>query len=85
MKTTKLITITSKNQITIPADFVRHLKLHRDRTISATLRNGSIVITPSGDLSNDMQEFWSKRKAGVCLSDKELNEATKRVVSEKAS
>ena len=85
MKATKQITITSKNQITIPADFVRSLNLHQDRTVSATLKNGAIVITPSKDLSDDMQKFWHKRKPGVSLTDKQINEAARRIVSERVA
>jgi len=69
------ITITSKNQITLPAHFVRKMHLDRNRVIHAEIRDGSIVLTPQPTLASSMQRYWGKHHAGQPLTEDELKEA----------
>ena len=71
----KDITITSKNQLTLPAEFVRNMHLDRNRVLHAELRGGSIILTPQPTLTDAMQRFWDKSKAKRPLTDEELKEA----------
>jgi antitoxin component of MazEF toxin-antitoxin module len=78
MKASKHVTITSKNQVTIPADFVKSLKLHQDRTMQATIKDGSVVLTPTRDLSDDMERFWIKRNPKAKLNNDQLKQASRQ-------
>ena len=73
----KALTVTSKNQITLPIEFVRNMDLDRNRVLHAELRGGSIILTPQPTLAITMQKFWRKHKASHPLTDKELKEATR--------
>ena len=78
MKVSKHVTITSKNQVTIPADFVKSLKLHQDRTMHATIKDGSVILTPTRDLSDDMERFWIKRNPKAKLNNNQLQQAPRQ-------
>lgn len=73
--TSKTVTITSKNQITLPADYVRKVKLARNRALRAELRGNTIVLTPQPALGESMRQFWGKHQAERSLSDEELKQA----------
>ncbi len=69
------ITITSKNQITLPAAFVRNLKLQRNRVLKAELSGGTIKLTPQASVSDVMSKYWGKHKAKKPLTDDEVSSA----------
>lgn len=82
---TKDISITSKNQITLPTEYVRIMQLARNRVLRAEIRKGSIVLTPQPTLSHKMQQFWGKHSAKRPLTDEELKQATRSVAAARAA
>ena len=79
------VTVTSKNQITLPSEYVKRLNLATSRVLYAELREGSIVLTPPPQLGDAMKIFWGKHKAGRALSDTEIKQAVRNVSSRRAS
>lgn len=73
----KNITITSKNQITLPAEYVRDLQLTRNRVLHVELRGRAIVLTPQPALADTMRQFWGKHKAKQPLTDEEIKQAVR--------
>jgi bifunctional DNA-binding transcriptional regulator/antitoxin component of YhaV-PrlF toxin-antitoxin module len=82
---TKNVTITSKNQVTLPADYVRKMQLARNRVLKAELRGRVIVLTPQPALGATMQQFWGKHQAHRPLSDDELKQAVRTSSIERLS
>jgi bifunctional DNA-binding transcriptional regulator/antitoxin component of YhaV-PrlF toxin-antitoxin module len=74
---TRNITITSKNQITLPIEYVRNLHLTRNRVLQIELRGGAIVLTPRPTLGDTMRRFWGKHHAQRPLSDEEIKQAVR--------
>lgn len=72
---TKNITITSKNQITLPIEYVRNMRLAQNRVLQVELRGKSIVLTPQPTLGDSMRQFWGKHHAKRPLTDEELKQA----------
>lgn len=56
--TSKTVTITSKNQITLPAELVRRLGLTRHRVLRITEKKGVIELKPAQTLEQRMQKHW---------------------------
>jgi DNA-binding transcriptional regulator/RsmH inhibitor MraZ len=71
------ITITSKNQITLPADFVRQMKLRKNRVMTVTMLGDSLKLTPRADVSTTMGKYWAKHSAVRTVSDEELKAAVR--------
>ena len=71
----KNITITSKNQVTLPAEYVRDLQLARNRVLQVELRGKTIVLTPQPTLIDTMRQFWGKHHATHSLTDEEIKQA----------
>ena len=69
------ITITSKNQITLPISFVRQMKLHKNRVMIATIHGDSLRLTPRSDVETTMGKYWAKHSAKSTVSDEELKAA----------
>ncbi len=72
--TIKNITITSKNQITLPAEYVRNMRLARNRVLQAELKGRVIVLTPQPALGDIMRQFWGKHHAKRSLTDEEIKQ-----------
>jgi bifunctional DNA-binding transcriptional regulator/antitoxin component of YhaV-PrlF toxin-antitoxin module len=81
----KNVTITSKNQVTLPADYVRKMQLARNRVLKAELRGREIVLTPQPSLGATMQRFWGKHQVTRPLSDDELKQAVRTSSIERLS
>ena len=80
----KNITITSKNQITIPAEYVRSLKLAKHRQLSIRRRGDELVLKPEPTLEEDLQELWATLPPFKgTRSDKELKHAIREVFTRK--
>ena len=73
--TTRNITVTSKNQVTLPAEYVRRVGLNRNRVMRAELRGDTILLTPQATLGDSMRQFWGKHQAEQPLTDEELKKA----------
>lgn len=73
----RTVTVTSKNQITLPADLVRKYKLNQNRTLAVNEQNGAIVLNPEPSLAEDMAAIWDEMRQYVTrpLSDNELKAA----------
>jgi len=56
--TTKNVTITSKNQITLPAELVRNLKLTKRRRLTIRQRGGELILTPEPELEERLKVIW---------------------------
>ena len=83
--TTRNMTLTSKNQVTIPAGYVKTLRLGQNRVLHAELRGETIVLTPHPVLSDAMQKFWGKHSAKQPLTDVEIKQAVRSIVAKKAA
>ena len=75
--TPRNITVTSKNQITLPAEYVRRIGLDRNRVMRAELRGDAIVLTPQATLGDSMRQFWGKHQAKRPLTDEEIKQAVR--------
>ncbi|MEO7364519.1 MAG: AbrB/MazE/SpoVT family DNA-binding domain-containing protein [Candidatus Saccharimonadales bacterium] len=82
---TKNVTITSKNQITLPSEYVNLLQLAQNRVLLAELRGGKIILSPQPDLAEAMQQFWGKHSAKRPLTESELKLAVRSSVAGGAS
>lgn len=82
---TRNITITSKNQVTLPAEYVRKIGLDRNRVMRVELRGEAIVLTPQPTLGDSMRQFWGKHQAERPLTDEELKQAIRSSGAAKAA
>lgn len=74
-----IVTITSKNQITLPAALVRKLKLEKNRQLKLTENKGKLELTPQPSLEERMQKFWQSLPA---FEGTKTDEELKRTSSE---
>lgn len=81
---TKNVTITSKNQVTLPAEYVRTLGLVDSRVLQAEIKDNKIVLSPVPNLVDAVKPFWGKHSAKRPLSDTQLKQAIRRVAAKKA-
>lgn len=81
--TSKTVTLTSKNQITLPIEFVRKFNLGRNRTLQATEKNGMLELKPSQSVEEIMAPVWKEMRKHVKrpLSDEELTQAIRESVA----
>ncbi len=82
---TQNITITSKNQITLPSEYVKALRLTKSRIMEAEIKDGKIVLSPQPALGAVMKKFWGKHHAQHAVSDGELKRAIRQRSAEKAA
>ncbi len=82
---TKNVTITSKNQITLPSDYVNVLKLAQNRVLRADLRDGKIILSPQPDLGEAMRQFWGKHSVNRALTEAELKQAVRSSATKRAT
>lgn len=82
MKTVK-ITITSKNQITIPSQIVRDLKLNRNRRLQVKQRGNDIVLTPLPSLAESLKPVWQSAANTVKkpVSDAEIQSSARSIAA----
>lgn len=82
----KIVTITSKNQITLPAEYVRKLKLAKNRTLTARLKGDGLELKPQPTLEERMKKHWEWFKKThpnhKPLTDEELKQEIKQSVAE---
>lgn len=82
--TTKNITITSKNQITIPADIVRDMKLNTHRRLSIRKRGDELILRPEPALEDKLGKIWEQLPAFPgTATDEILKSTTKEAWSSK--
>ena len=82
--TTKNITITSKNQITIPADLVRKMQLNKHRRLSIRKRGDELILKPEPALEGHLQKIWEQLPAFPgTATDEILKSTTKEAWSSK--
>lgn len=82
---TRNVTITSKNQITLPVDYARALNLSKSRVLRAEVRENKIVLSPQPALDETMRQFWGKHKAKYVLSDDDIQQAVRDVSAKQAA
>jgi len=77
--TSRIVTVTSKNQITLPAELVRKYKLDKNRRLSITEKKGALELRPQPSLEERMRPHWEAfRKSHPNhkpLTDEELKRA----------
>lgn len=81
----KEITVTSKNQITIPSAFAEELKISKGMVLTANIQGNKIILTQPSKLSTRMKQFWGKRTKNVHLNDDELKSAIKKSAIKRVS
>ncbi len=74
---TKSTTLTSKNQVTLPAVLVRRAGLTKGVRLSVRLENGTIVLEPQAEVRRMVEEIQAalRPKVRKPLSDIELQAA----------
>jgi len=83
MKTIKA-TITSKNQLTLPAKLVRKYGFDKQRIVNLTERNGKIEIQALPSLEERMRKHWQKLPPHKgTKTDQELKQAIRDAFAEK--
>jgi bifunctional DNA-binding transcriptional regulator/antitoxin component of YhaV-PrlF toxin-antitoxin module len=80
---TKNVTVTSKNQVTLPSEYVKVLNLAQSRVLQAEVQEGKIILTPQPALSIAMKKFWSKHNANRALTNEEIKQATRTIAAER--
>jgi len=84
--TTRNVTITSKNQITIPADFVREMQLKNRRRLSIRRRGDELILVAEPELKDKLQNVWDQLPSFQGTSnDDELKNTTDEAWTNKAS
>ena len=82
---TYTVTITSKNQITLPAKLVRQMKLEKNKHLEVTERKGEIIMSVKPSLKERMQKYKTMHHAKQPVTDEKLCEGLARIVAEKAT
>ena len=75
----KNVTITSKNQITIPAEYVRKLHLNKHRRLTIKQRGDELVLKVEPDLEERLHDVWAQLPA---FTGTKTNEELKRTTHE---
>ena len=80
----KNVTITSKNQITLPAEYVMKLHLSRHRQLVVRQRGDELILKPVPDVEEHFQELWAKLPSVKgTRTDEELKTTTRDAWSQK--
>jgi bifunctional DNA-binding transcriptional regulator/antitoxin component of YhaV-PrlF toxin-antitoxin module len=75
--TTKNITITSKNQITIPAKIVRELQFNKYRQLTIRKRGDELILKAQPGLEEQLSSIWKQLpKFSGTKNDAELKSTT---------
>jgi bifunctional DNA-binding transcriptional regulator/antitoxin component of YhaV-PrlF toxin-antitoxin module len=75
--TTKNVTITSKNQITIPAEIVRELQLDKHRSLTIRRHGDELILKAQPDLEDQLSVIWKQLpKFNGTKNDTELKATT---------
>lgn len=82
MRTVKA-TITSKNQLTIPAAFVRSMHLNRNQQVQVRQRGNDLILTPVPSLRDSLQPVWQEAAKNVSgsLSDEQIKAFVRQVAA----
>jgi bifunctional DNA-binding transcriptional regulator/antitoxin component of YhaV-PrlF toxin-antitoxin module len=84
--TTKSVTITSKNQITIPAYLVREMQLSTHRRLSIRKQGNELILKPEPALQDQLQKIWKQLPTFKgTISDEELKRTTREAWADKKS
>ncbi|MGH7196099.1 MAG: hypothetical protein ACREGA_04990 [Candidatus Saccharimonadales bacterium] len=79
------ITITSKNQITLPAEYVRKMRLGKNRRLSVCQRGNKLVLEPEPEIDIDehFRKLWTQLpKIKGTKTDEELEQAIRDSVAD---
>lgn len=81
----KTVTLTSKNQITIPAEIVRQLKLDKTRKLVIEVEKDRLVLKRQKDLEEIWADFHTQIKPQIIrpLSDEEIRRARQEAHEER--
>jgi virulence-associated protein VagC len=76
-------TITSKNQLTIPAVFVRNMHLNRNKQVRVKQRGNNLILTPIPSLQESLQPVWRQASEHVtgALTDEELKASLRQIAA----
>ena len=82
----KIVTVSSKRQITIPADMLRELGAGKKSRLLVLRENGNIVLKPIknsivDEVGGSLNKYIDPSKRGVPFS--KIMEETKRIVAKK--
>ena len=76
--TTRNVTVTSKNQITIPVDIVRDMGLGTHRRLSIRKRGDELILIAEPELKDKLQKIWDQLPPFQgTSSNEELKQTTK--------
>jgi bifunctional DNA-binding transcriptional regulator/antitoxin component of YhaV-PrlF toxin-antitoxin module len=84
--TSKNVTITSKNQITLPAEYVRKLHLAKHRRLTIRQRGDELVLKPEPelDVEDHFRKLWAQLpKVKGTKTDEQLKKTTREAWARK--
>ncbi len=79
------LTVTSKNQVTLPADVVRQLSIARNRKMELRVEGDSLRLTPRRSLQEAMKKYKDRHHAKAALASEDIQKATAAIIAEKAA
>ena len=79
-------TLTAENQITIPAELVRQLKLDKSRRLEVEKKGKTIMLRPELSVEERLEAHWAKMKKYIKrpLSDEQIRRAREEAHEERA-
>lgn len=82
----KTVTLTSKNQITIPAKLVRELKWDKKRRLEVQRKGDALILTTELSAQERLEAHWIKVKPYIkrALTDEEIRQARREAHEERA-
>ncbi len=89
MNATYTVTVTSKNQITLPAELVRRWGLAKRRQLTIDMRDDAATMQPRLTTSEALQQFRDENRARMqrktAPTDQELRTAAQEIAAKRAS
>jgi len=83
--TTKILTVTSKNQVTLPADIVRQFAIARNRQFELKVEGNSLRLTPKPSLEATMQKYAQRHSAKKPLAAEDMQPVTASIIAKRAA
>ena len=83
--TKNTVTITSNNQITLPAHIVNSMKLKKGRVLNIELQGDKVILTNTQNLSTKMKRYWVERDIATTMTDDQLQAAIRQSAAKRAA
>ena len=83
----KIVTVTSKNQITLPAELVRKYKLDKNRRLSIQLKKNAFILKPTPSLEQRLAPLRTEIAKHVkgSLTDQEIQQSVREIAADRGN